>query len=151
MDEAEARLDGFLEKFDPEVAAQARTHLAKMRFRLPAATIMVYDNYNALAIGFAPGHRASEAVLSLAVFPRWVTLCFLFGADLPDPDGRLKGSGSRVRHIRLVPEGVLDDPYVVTLISEAAARATPPFDPAAEQRLVIKSVSAKQRPRRPAA
>ncbi|MEA3065842.1 MAG: hypothetical protein QOJ27_2294 [Sphingomonadales bacterium] len=151
MDGAQAQLDLFLDKFTPEVAARARADLAVMRDRLPGATIMVYDNYNALAIGFAPRDRPSEAVLSLAVFPRWVTLCFLSGVGLPDPDGRLKGTGTRVRHIRLVEPGALADPYVERLITEAVSRAEPPFDPGAEQRLVIKSISAKQRPRRPAA
>jgi hypothetical protein len=150
MEDAQAQLDGFLDKFTPEVAASARANLAAMRVRLPGATILVYDNYNALAIGFGPSEKAGKAILSLAVFPRWVTLCFLQGASLPDPEGRLKGDGSRVRHIRLAGPETLADPYVDALISAALARAQPPIDPAAEQRLVIKSVSAKQRPRRPA-
>jgi hypothetical protein len=151
MDDAQEQLDGFLDKFTPEVAASARADLAAMRARLPGATIIVYDNYNALAIGFGPSDKAGQAVLSLAVFPRWVTLCFLQGVGLPDPEGRLKGDGSRVRHIRLAGPETLADPYVDRLIAEAAARAEPPFDPAAEQRLIVKSISAKQRPRRPAA
>jgi hypothetical protein len=77
-----------------------------------------------------------------------VTLCFLFGAGLPDPHGLLKGEGSQVRHIRLADPALLDDPRVQALIDEAVARSEPPFDPAAEQALVIKSISAKQRPRR---
>jgi hypothetical protein len=110
---------------------------------------MVYDNYNSLAIGFAPDGKPSHATVSLAVFPRWVTLCFLFGKGLPDPHNLLNGEGSRVRHIRLHEEEALDDPNILALIEEAVARAEPPFDPAAEQPLVIKSISAKQRPRRP--
>ena len=151
MEQAQAQLDGFIDKFDPEVAALARALLDRMRARLPGAAILVYDNYNALAIGFAPGDRSSQAMFSLAVYPRWVNLFFLFGAGLPDPDGLLKGSGSRVRHVRCLDEAVLDDPRIETLISEALARAEPPFDPTAQQRLIIKSALAKQRPRRPRA
>jgi len=147
--DAEAQLDGFLAKFEPEVAGQARSLLARMRARIAGAQVLVYDNYNALAIGFGPSDKAGAAVLSLAVFPRWVTLCFLQGKGLPDPAGLLKGAGSRVRHIRLDPPERLDMPEVQALISEAMARAEPPFDPAAPQRLIVKSVSAKQRPRRP--
>ncbi|MFL6843515.1 MAG: hypothetical protein ACJ8ER_01375 [Allosphingosinicella sp.] len=148
MGDAQAQLDGFLAKFSPEVEAQAHDLVARMRARLPGATIMVYDNYNALAIGFGASGKVSRAVLSLAVFPRWVTLCFLFGAGLPDPHGLLSGKGSQVRHIRLADPALLDDPRVQALIDEAVARSEPPFDPAAKQELVIKSVSAKQRPRR---
>jgi hypothetical protein len=148
MVDAEAELESFLAKFEPEVAAQARAHLAMMRARIPGAQVLVYDNYNALAIGFGPSAKAGQAVLSLAVFPKWVTLCFLRGKGLPDPAGLLKGEGSRVRHVRLDPPERLDLPEVQALISEALARAEPPFDPEAEPRLIIKSISAKQRPRR---
>jgi hypothetical protein len=70
MEEAQRQLDGFLAKFTPEVDSLAHDLAARMRVRLPGATIMVYDNYNALAIGFGPTEKPSQAVLSLAVFPR---------------------------------------------------------------------------------
>jgi hypothetical protein len=88
----------FLAKFEPLVAASARSALSRLRKRL---TEIVYDNYNALAIGFGPSDKASEAIFSIAVFPRWVSLFFLQGAKLPDPDGLLKGTGTKARHIVL--------------------------------------------------
>jgi hypothetical protein len=148
MDE-QAQLDGFIDKFTPEVAALTRALIVKMKARVPGATIMVYDNYNALAIGFGPNEKAGRAVMSLAVMPRWVTLCFLFGVGLPDPQRLLQGSGSRVRHIRLHTAEAFDDPHVQDLVAAALERSEPPIDAAAEQRLIIKSISAKQRPRRP--
>ena len=150
MDEAQRQLDGFIDKFTPEVAALTRALLGRMKARLPGATILVYDNFNALAIGFSPSVKASHAVLSLAVYPRWVNLFFLSGKALPDPHGLLRGEGSRVRHYRLTSPEALDDPRLGALISEAIARAEPPFDPAGEGRLLVKSALAKQRPRRPA-
>jgi hypothetical protein len=149
MDDARSRLDSFLAKFTPEVDSLAHRLFERMKALVPGATIMVYDNYNTLAIGFSPDDRPSHAVLSLAVMPRWVTLCFLFGKGLPDPHGLLKGEGSRVRNRRLHAEEELNDPRILALIEEAIARSEPPFNPAADQKLVIKSVSAKQRPRRP--
>ena len=73
---AEERLAGFLAKFTPEIAAFAQASLFRMRARLPGAMELVYDNYNALAIGFGPTERSSDAVFSIAVFPRWVSLFF---------------------------------------------------------------------------
>lgn len=151
MDEARRQLDSFIDKFTPEVAALARALLAKMQARLPGAQTMVYDNYNALAIGFGRNDRAGEAILSLAVMPRWVTLCFLWGKGLADPHGLLKGDGSRVRHVRLLTPEAFDEPPIQVLIAEALAASEWPIDPAAPQRLIIKSISAKQRPRRPKA
>jgi hypothetical protein len=77
MASAERQLETFLRKYDPAIAAEAKKSLAKLRKLVPNAIEMVYDNYNALVVGFCPGMRPSEAILSIAVMPRWVTLCFL--------------------------------------------------------------------------
>jgi hypothetical protein len=149
MDDAQSELDGFIDKFTPEVAALARALLAKMKARLPGAQTLVYDNYNTLAIGFGRSDKAGEAILSLAVMPRWVTLCFFRGVRFTDPHKLLKGDGSRVRHVRLHEAEALDDPRIQALIDEALGMTDWPIDPAEPQRLIIKSISAKQRPRRP--
>jgi hypothetical protein len=142
-------LAGFLAKYDPAVATTARAALARLRKRLPGATEIVYDNYNALAVGFGPGDRASEAIFSIAVFPRWVSLFFLQGARLKDPAKLLKGSGTRVRHIVLGNARDIGSQDVDALIAAALALAVRPVNATAKRQLIIKSVSAKQRPRRP--
>src|SRR6516162_1811158 len=91
------QLDGFLAKFTPEISALAKEVLAKMRARLPGAIQMVYDNYCARVIGFSPTERPSDAIFSVVLYPRWVTLCFLQGAEVPDRHGLLKGKGNIVR------------------------------------------------------
>jgi hypothetical protein len=146
----EKELDAFIAKFSPEVGELARKALAKMRERLPGAIELVYDNYNALAIGFSPTERASDAIFSIALYPRWVSLFFLQGAGLPDPHRLLKGSGKVVRHIVLESPEHLDAPAVQALIAVALEKARTPLEGAGPSRIVIKSISAKQRPRRPA-
>jgi hypothetical protein len=144
-----AQLRSFLAKYDAKTATQARRALTKVRALLPGATEMVYDNYNALVVGYGPSERASEAVLSLAVFPKWVTLCFLQnGPRIPDPEKLLSGSGNVVRSMRLASADDLDKPAVKRLIREAVRMADVPITRSAKGRMVIKSVSAKQRPRR---
>jgi hypothetical protein len=147
---AEAHLASFLAKYTPEIVALAGAVLDKMRERLPGAIELVYDNYNALVIGFGPTERASDAIFSIALYPRWVNLFFLHGADLPDPQKLLKGNGKVVRSITLKDAAVLDRPAVQALMTTALARATLPFDDTQPGRMVIKSISPKQRPRRPA-
>ena len=144
------QLDSFLAKFTPEMAKFARRVLVRMRKRLPNAIEMVYDNYNALVIGFAPNERPSDAIFSIVIFPRKIALCFLQGAKLPDPHKRLRGSGNVVRNVRVDELSVLDDPLVVTLMNEALLRAKVRMDPKHKRKLIIRSISAKQRPRRPA-
>ena len=148
--DAQRQLDSFIDKFTPEVAALARALLDRMKARIPGAVIPVYDNYNALAIGFGPTDRVKHVVLSLAVMPRWVTLCFTWGVHLNDPDGLLNGGGNQVRHVRLMTSDALDDPRIEALIAQALANSSEPIDPARPHDLIIKSISAKQRPRRPA-
>jgi hypothetical protein len=145
-----AQLCAFLAKFSPEISARAQAILKKMRARYPSALELVYDNFNALAIGFCPTERASEVIFSLAIYPNWINLFFLQGKTLPDPKKILQGSGNQVRHIRLPSPGTLDEPDIVALMKVAAAHAKVPFDPACKHRLIIRAVAAKQRPRRPA-
>jgi hypothetical protein len=144
----EKQLDGFIAKYTPEIGALARAALAKMRERLPGAIELVYDNYNALAIGFSPTERTSDAIFSITLWPRWVSLFFLQGASLPDPNGLLKGSGKVARHIVLTNADDLDMLAVQNMIARALDRARIPMDGTGEGRVVIKSVSESQRPRR---
>jgi hypothetical protein len=143
------QLETFLARYTPEIATLARAILAKMRALLPGAIELVYDNYNALAVGFGSTERTSDAVFSIAVFPRWVSLFFLHEASLPDPNHLLKGTGKTARHVVLYGPETLDVPAVHALMAHALKRASPPLDPRRPNRVVIKSVSVKQRPRRP--
>jgi hypothetical protein len=145
----ELQLTGFLAKFNREIAVQAEEILTRLRVRIPHALELVYDNYNALAIGFGPTERASEAIISVAVFPRWVSLFFLQANGLPDPTNILKGGGNVARHIVLPTPAALDEPEIQALIEEALNRAKVPLDSITTHRIIIKSISAKQRPRRP--
>jgi hypothetical protein len=142
------QLDGFIEKYSPHIARLARAALRKMRARLGGAFELVYDNYNALAIGFGPTDRTSDLVFSITLYPRWVSLFFTHGAGLPDPKKLLKGSGKRVRHLVLESAAALDQPEVRALVDQALARGKA-FPQTGRGRIVIKSVLAKQRPRRP--
>ncbi len=142
------QLARFLARYSTEIGTLARAALARMRALLPGATELVYDNYNALVIGFGPSERSSDAIFSLAVYPRWVTLFFLHGAELDDPDKLLKGSGKQVRHIVLESAKTLDKPAVRTLMNRALALADRRPDRHARRQTIIKSISIKQRPRR---
>ena len=145
------QLDAFIAKFTPEVQKLARAALAKMRKRLPGAVQLIYDNYNALAIAFGSTDRRSDIVLSIALYPRWVSLFFMYGAALPDPQKLLRGSGKAVRHIVLARPSDLDEPAVEALIAAAVERADPPIDSSRRARAVVKLALKKQRPRRPRA
>ena len=143
------QLAGFIAKYTPGVARVARAALGTIRKRLPGSVELVYDNYNALAIAFSTTDRSSDIVLSIALYPRWVSLFFAKGAGLPDPHKRLKGSGNVFRHVVLTEVAVLDEPQIRALMQQALARSGASLQAGKRGAIVIKSISAKQRPRRP--
>ena len=143
------QLDTFIDRFTPEVATLARRALAKMRKLTAGALELVYDNYNALVIAFGPTERASELIVSVALYPRYATLFFANGATLPDPTKRLRGTGRFIRHVVIETISILDEPDVRALLDAALAQAKVPLDADQRRRLIIRSISPKRRPRRP--
>jgi len=132
------------------MAKEGRAALARIRTLVPGVTELVYDNWNGLVVGFGPSPRPSEAVVSILMTSTHVTLCFIQdGPSLPDPEGLLKGSGNVVRHVRLSSSRDLDKPAVRALVKTAVARSDVTFRKGKRRELIVKSISPKQRPRRP--
>jgi hypothetical protein len=145
---AENQLRGFIDKFDPAHRSLIREIRKALRRRFPAAKELVYDNYNFFVIGYGPTERPSDCIVSMAAAANGVGLCFIHGASLPDPKGILLGSGKQTRFIRLETADVLKRPEVASLLDAATARSKVPFPANGRGKLVIVSVSARQRPRR---
>ncbi len=145
---AEARLTEFVAKFSPEHQRVIRAVRKRLRQRFKGANELVYDNYNFFVIGYSPTERPSDAIVSMACGSNGVGLCFLHGAKLPDPTRILTGSGKQTRFIHLDTPSLLGRDAVEALMAEAIARSKAPLSPANAGRLIIRSVSAKQRPRR---
>jgi hypothetical protein len=138
---------GFIARFAPAHQALIRAVSRVMRRRFRGAFELVYDNYNFFVIGYSPTERPSDAVISITANANGVALCFMRGAKLPDPHHLLRGSGNQTRSIGVPSLSVLETPPVVALFDAAEARARVPFS-GGPTRLVIRSVSKKQRPRR---
>ena len=144
---AAKQLADFIAKFDPPIRKLARTCRALLRKRLPTAVELVYDNFQALAIGYSPTEQMADCILSLAIHPRDVSLSFFYGATLPDPNGILEGSGDQNRFVRLADAAALLRPDVEALIQAAIARSQAPLPSSGGGYTVIKSVSVRQRSR----
>ena len=142
---------GFIARFDPPVARMIRAARAALRKRLPTAVEQVYDNYNFLAIGYCSTERTSDCIMSLAASAHGVALSFYYGASLPDPHGILLGGGKQNRFVRLESAAALRQPAVEALIQAAVATARTRLPPRGRGYSMVKSVSARQRPRQKAA
>jgi hypothetical protein len=147
--DAEKQLQSFIAKFSAEHQALIRSVRAALRKRLPSANELVYDNYNFFVIGYSTTERPTDSIVSLAAGASGVGLSFPYcGARLPDPHKLLLGSGSSNRFIRLDSAKVLARPEVEALIAAAVGMAKTPLPAGGRGALIIRSVSAKQRPRR---
>jgi hypothetical protein len=145
--DAEKQLKRFIGKFNPAYQTLIRAVRTALRKRFPTANELAYDNYNFFVIAYGPTERPSDCIVSIAAAANGVGLCFLRGASLHDPRKILLGSGKQTRFIRLESAEVLARPEVEALIAEAVGQAKSPFSASGRGKLIIRSISAKQRPR----
>ena len=145
---ASAQLRSFIDKFSPEDQKLIRAVRAAVRKRFPTANELVWDNYNFFVIGYSPTERPTDSIVSIAARANGVGLCFLHGAQVPDPKKLLLGSGKQNRFIRLKSAGMLSHPDIEALVAAAIDRAKPPLPASGRGKLIIRSISVKQRPRR---
>ena len=145
---AESQLRAFIEKFAADDQRLIRAVRSAVRRRMPAANELVWDNYNFFVIGYSPTERPTDSILSIAARANGVGLCFIQGASLPDPQRLLLGSGRQTRFIRVASAGELSHPDVAELIDAAISRASKPLPASGRGKLIIRSIAAKQRPRR---
>lgn len=145
---AETQLRSFIEKFEPKDQRLIRAVRSAVRKRFPTANELVWDNYNFFVIGYSPTERPTDSIVSIAARANGVGLCFIHGAGLPDPKKLLVGSGKQTRFIRVESASLLKHPDVEALVAAAIDRAQTPLRTTGRGRLIIRSVAAKQRPRR---
>jgi len=144
-----AQLAEMIERFSPPVRRLIRASRAALRRAYPTAIELVYDNYNALAIGFCSTLRASDCLVSVAAYAGGVNLYFYYGASLPDPSHRLQGNGRQGRFVRVEGLSTLKERAVQTLLRSASRHARTPLPRSGTRRLVIQSISPRRRPRQP--
>jgi Domain of unknown function (DU1801) len=142
------RLRSFIEKFEPKDQRLIRAVRSAVRKRFPTANELVWDNYNFFVIGYSATERPADSIVSIAARANGVGLCFIHGAGLPDPKRLLVGAGKQTRFIRVESAKVLTHPDVEALVAAAIDRAKTPLPATGRGRLIIRSVAAKQRPRR---
>jgi len=149
--DAEKQLQSFIDKFDPKHRALIRAVRAILQKRLPTANELVWDNYNFFVIGYSATERPSDSIVQIAAAANGVGLAFYHGASLPDPHKILLGSGSQNRFVRIESLETLNRPEVKALIDAAEAQAGTPFPKSGGGKLIIRSISAKQKVRRQSA
>jgi hypothetical protein len=96
---------------------------------LDALRALVFDLHPDLVEVSRPGDRAvswgwgpkkmSEAYACALPYRDHVNLAFYRGAEMPDPEGLLRGTGKAMRHVPLVGTDQLGDPAIRALLVAA--------------------------------
>src|SRR5437868_304982 len=110
-------VDTFLKGYPPqvrEIAVKARETILSV---LPAASEKVFPGWKVIQYGAGTGMKDVFAVLSPQ--KERVNLGLTNGAELPDPDGLLEGSGTGIRHIKLTSPEAAVAPAVKELVAGA--------------------------------
>jgi hypothetical protein len=105
-------IDSWLGAQTPELGALARTWFARMRACGEDVCELMHDGHPTACVG-------DTAFGYVAVLKAHVNVGFFLGAELPDPAGLLKGSGRRMRHVKLRPSAEVDEGALNELIAAA--------------------------------
>ena len=141
-----AQFAALLSRFPPEIVALVKRCLPKLRRAIPCSHELVYDYSNSLVVAFGMSEHGYEAIVAIAIFPRWVRL--YLDKSLPDPKGLLEGSGAKVRSVTLKAASDLDHGDIQALLKAAVKHSGVTFPRTRSTRIIIKSESKKRKPRK---
>jgi len=114
-----AAFDRHLDATAPAVAEIARALRLTVLEGFPGA-VETFDRADGL---LAFGTGGSMRDFSFAIIPHraWVNLQLADGVDLPNPDGRIEGTGKRIRHCKIRSVEDARAPWVRTTIAAQVA------------------------------
>jgi hypothetical protein len=131
-------------KATQELAVALREKLVQL---LPDCIETLWDATNTVGMAYGFTEKNADHFLHLPVYTKYVNIGFSQGAALQDPEMRLKGSGARIRHIRLTRPEELDDPYLYDLIRQAHETALRPVHPIEPRTIIRVMEGPKRRPK----
>lgn len=112
-------IDRFLAAYSPEIRDLTHQVRALIASVTPDADEYLKLGWKVIWYGFGPKMPDQFAV----VMPtrNHVGLGFAYGSDLPDPKGKLEGSGKRMRHVKLRTAADAEDPAIAALLRAQVA------------------------------
>lgn len=113
------QFEAMLATATPEVAALARQARALIQDVMPTVVEVVWVSQRISGYGVGP-KKMSEQYCYIAPFKNRINLGFYYGADLPDPQKLLEGTGQNLRHVKISRPEQLADPAVHDLVVAAS-------------------------------
>ena len=140
----------FLKPFDKEIT-ELVLWLREFAWDIyPESNELIYDNYNALAIGWSPTDRVGHTFCSIAAMRtnKNVHFGFYWGSEISDPEKKLSGEGNQYRYFLVKSKKEFPKAYIKKLVKEAYANSFAKIkDPKQimEGKTIVKSISPAKR------
>ena len=115
----ETSLEEFLASNIPEVRQLVLKTRALVLTVIPQAIEQVDPPSKIIAYGF--GLKYGDLICAIAPYKTYVNLIFSQGAQLPDPQGLLTGTGKRARHVKIKSATDIETPGLRSLLEAALA------------------------------
>ncbi|MBK8905493.1 MAG: DUF1801 domain-containing protein [Anaerolineaceae bacterium] len=103
----------------PEVANLARQARSLIQDVMPNVVEVVWLTQRISGYGVGP-KKMSEQFCYIALFQNRINLGFYYGADLPDPQNLLEGTGQSMRHLKISRPEQLENPALRDLVVAAS-------------------------------
>src|SRR6266513_5131577 len=90
----------------------------------PNTNELIYDNYNAVAVGWSPTDRVGHTFCSIAVGSnKYVHFGFYWGSEIADSEKMLLGKGNQYRYIIVKNKDDFPKTYIKKRLKEAYANS----------------------------
>ncbi len=141
----------FLKPFPKEIRERALWLREFVWDLYPKSNELIYDNYNAVAVGWSPTDRVGHTFCSIAVgrSSHNVHFGFYWGSQIADPRKILLGEGNQYRYILVKSTNDFPKAYIKRLLKEAYANSLAKVKDKKQLMqgaTITKSISAKKRP-----
>jgi len=116
----------------------------------PDANELIYDNYNALAVGWSPTDRVGHTFCSIALgrTSKNIHFGFYWGSEIADPEKKLLGQGNQYRYVLVKSKTEFPGAYIKKLLNDAYANSVAKVkdkNQFMKGKTITKSISAKKR------
>ena len=111
----------FLKPFDPQTKDLVFWLREFVWDLYPEANELIYDNYNALAVGWSPTDRVGHTFCNIAVgrTSNNIHFGFYWGSKIVDPDKLLIGNGNQYRYLLVKNKKEFPKTYIKKLLKQA--------------------------------
>jgi len=118
-----------MEPFAPPLQELALELRSWVWDQYPESNELIYDNYNALALGWSITDKLSHCFCTMALYTGHMHFGFYWGNEIDDPEKKLIGKGQQYRYIVLKSRADFPTRYIKKLVSDSYINSSAKIKP----------------------